>query len=86
MFQQRNKAKSVLILKKPANTPSNSSKISQDLLDFENQSSTSAYSSQNHQESIQLILRDIAKAFRDAAMEVAHEEGLDNQHRGLRLI
>ncbi|CAG8715625.1 6828_t:CDS:1, partial [Racocetra fulgida] len=69
------------ILEKPANMPSNSSEMSQDLLDFENQSPTSAYSSQNHQKSIQLILRDIAKAFRDAATEVAHEEDLDNQHQ-----
>ncbi|CAG8541480.1 12207_t:CDS:2, partial [Racocetra fulgida] len=42
--------------------------------------STNIYSFQNHQESIQLILRDIAKTFRDTATEVAHEESLNNQN------
>ncbi|CAG8719924.1 10579_t:CDS:1 [Racocetra persica] len=69
MSQQRNKAKSTPILEKPPNTPSNSSEISQDLLNFGNQSPTSIYLPPNHQESIQLILRDIAKAFKDAATE-----------------
>ncbi|CAG8660762.1 30972_t:CDS:2, partial [Racocetra persica] len=46
----QNKAKSVSILENPSNSPSDSSEISQDLLNFGNQSPTSAYSSSNHQE------------------------------------
>ncbi|CAG8589606.1 3729_t:CDS:2 [Racocetra persica] len=43
-------AKSAPILEKPPNALSDSSEISQNLLNFGNQSSTSTYSSPNHQE------------------------------------
>ncbi|CAG8479012.1 36458_t:CDS:2 [Racocetra persica] len=50
MSQQRSKAKSIPILEKPPNALSDSSKISQDLFNFGNQSSTSTYLSPNYQE------------------------------------
>src|SRR5689334_7614691 len=80
--EHKNKAKSAPLLEKLSSTPSDSSETSQYLLNFDDQSPPSTHLPLDQQEGIQHILREIAKAFRDAATEVVQEDNTGNQHRG----
>ncbi|CAG8805365.1 21926_t:CDS:1, partial [Gigaspora rosea] len=68
--------KPVSILESPASPQTEKAEEASQLLDFNGTTSSGTAQSVNPPESIEDILKEIAKAFRDAATEVAQGENI----------